>query len=428
MANASPHTHPLLPWYTYDEISKLEIKQHGRKIDRFEGYETEEEIKRKLRLQNQYGEFEVVGVDMQGHWLPERGELIVAPRQPMMQSFLQSRYFSDPNQGRRDEEMQLQREREQQLADERRRAEDKQERLLDEQRRAEQRLLEQERELQRDLLEKERLTQENALQIMLETLREKKEVATAGQRDTVEALTRMFEEKSAAVQHMAESQQSTLAAINSQTVNALQREVDSWKSKYDDLRRDLERREDVFRDKEDRMRDKYESEMKRLEDRFENERSRVTDRYEGQLKDLEKDARSQIERLQEKVEDHRRANEDLRDRVRDLELETIRTTFETQAKIKDGPSQRVSDAVALMQAGKDLGVDPATVFKREMGYDDVEEKKPSVVEGILKEAGPFIKQALQTQVLRGMGGGGPPQSGSAGPTSGSMNELPSEEF
>lgn len=143
--------HSILAWYDEELVDKVEIRQGGKRVERFPGYETEEDVKRRLRDMGQTGTFEIVGIDPSGRPLPDKGELIVnAAARPLANLLGSTRHTRAPRSGGGlDQGMFLEHERDRQRAmedtrretearidEERRRLDAEKQRTLEEQRRA----------------------------------------------------------------------------------------------------------------------------------------------------------------------------------------------------------------------------------------------------------------------------------------------------
>jgi hypothetical protein len=223
-------------------------------------------------------------------------------------------------------------------------------------------------------------------------------------------------------------------------MEVLRREVDAWRNKVEDVQREMQRREDLARDAESRMRDKYENQIDTLVTRSDNELQRYQDKIELQQEAAKREHERDIERLQDRLESANRERDDARERTRNLELELLRSGFEfkiNEAELKavntSGPSEHVRDTAELMKVAKEIGVDPGIVFRKEMGYEEDKEdpeKKPGLAESLFKELGPAITQGLKGQLM----GANASQSPGLTNTANSPGEavsplgLPSEEF
>jgi hypothetical protein len=470
---ARAHSHDLLPWYDYDEVAKVEIRQGGRKIERFNGYETEDEIKRSLRDLGHFGTFEVVGIDPDGQWMPNRGEMIVSPKRAPLDNFLRTKFYKSEGDARAASEAQSERDMlayhaserrrlEEDVAEQRRRLEEKQEALFEEQQRhKEDLMLEQQRlaeerfkaqsDAQRKLVEAKEATLRESLAQITETMRERQAQSEQMSRNTLETMTRLFEDKSQTVQGMAESSQAVLTQMFHTQMDVLRREVDSWKSKTDDLQREMARREDLTKEREERLREQFEQRLENQQSKYENEIERYRDKAEMQTEALKSETRRELERyedkyvaqiraLEEKLVRAEREKEEVKDRTRQLEIELIRSGFEfkvaeTEMRAQTaGPSEHVRDTAELMKVAKEIGVDPSIVFKKEMGYDDdpiepKEEKKTGLAESLFKEIGPALTEGLKSQLMGGTPQAKPASTNVENAAGGSSPlGLPSEEF
>jgi chromosome segregation ATPase len=427
MSRGENHQHPILSWYEYDEVHRIEIRQGDRKIDRFYGYETEEDVKRQLRANGHSGEFEVIGIDERGNYLPSRGEIVVAqPGRPLTGLLARTSHYRGGGEEsgatvptkllEHDAERQRQaaREREAML---RRQEEMYEERLEEREEAAEERI----RIAEEAAEEKVRLAEERAARIEEESRRE---VDSLRDQSTamLDKLQGGFDDRTQATEQFSQMQQSILSTTLTAQVKQAQADAQTWRDKYDHAQNQYDRlRNETYQDKE-QLRSELERERARLRERYEDLERDVRNRWEAEERRLIGEHRQKLERLEDKLEDMRDERDELKDRNRELESKIHEVTLLAQMlKPEDtegGLSQEIKDLKALLPLAKEMGADTNALMRDRLGMPEPEEKEEEkkssldkLVEGLLPN---LLGGGLLTGAVEGGGSGGSSPSAEEG--------------
>ncbi len=424
MSRGENHQHPILSWYDYDEVHRIEIRQGDRKIDRFYGYETEEDVKRQLRANGHSGEFEVIGIDERGNYLPSRGEIVAAMPGRAMAGLLArtSHYRSSGTEEaggampakllEHDAERQRQvaRERDAML---RRQEEIYEERLEEREESAEERV----RIAEEAAEERIRLAEERAARIEEES---RAQVESLRDQSTtmLDKLQGVFDDRNASTEHYSQMQQSILSTTLTAQVKQAQADAQTWREKYDIAQTQYDRlRNETYQDKE-ALRSELERDRTRLRERYEDLERDTRTRWETEERRLTSEHRQKLERLEEKLEDIRDERDDLKDQNRMLESKVNEVTILAQMlkpeDAESGLSQEIKDLKAILPLAKEIGADPNALMRDRLGMPEPETPEPEEKKSSLdKLVEGLLPNLLGGGLLTG-GGGGSSSSGPSG--------------
>ena len=389
----SQDSHHILPWYDYDEVHRLEIRKGSEKVDKFYGYESEEDIKRKLREVGQHGTFIVLGIDDEGRYLPERGEVVVPTTRGKLSNFLKSSHFKSTGPAKTtsgvdptillEHEAQTRRE----LEAVRRAESEKVERKLESARAREEAAREEEKarmeEIHEDRLRLEQEAREQQVALAHDRLTSQREA----QENALKMMREMFEQKAASQGEMSQRNETVLTQVFSGQVVQAQHAAEGWKARCETLERDNRRLYDELRDKAEEGKEALRAAEKA-------ERAKLDDR----VRELEKVHAHDLEREKQAYERLQKENKRLDDKVRELEMEANSLAILSKVQTAAGPSKHVKDLQDLMQMAVSTGVDPSAVLKNHLGWDDVTKEEGGLGQKILENALP--------QLLASFSGGG----------------------
>jgi len=391
------HQHPILSWYKYDEVHRVEIRQGDRKIDRFSGYETEEDVKRYLRSNGHSGEFEVLGIDEQGNYLPARGEIVVSlPGRPMSGLLARTSHFRGDDEGsggpstakllEHDAERQRRAAREREALH-RRQEELYEERIAEREEAAEERV-----RLAEDAAEERVRRAEEAAERVEEEAR--REVVSLREQSTsvLDKLQTVFDDRARSTEEHSNLQQSILSTTLTAQVKQAQADAATWRDRHDAVQSQYDRLRSESYEEQERLRAELERERSRLRERYEDLERDVRNRWEAEERRLVGEHRQKLERLEEKIEDLHEERDDLKDRNRTLESKMAEVTLLAQVMKPDVPdeglSQDIKDLKALLPVTQELGIDSSAIIKDRLNLpEDPEPEKrsplDSLVEGLL---------------------------------------------
>jgi len=408
---AGRDSHPILPWYEYDEIQRVEIRKGSEKIEKFYGYDSEEDIKRKLRDVGQHGTFVVVGIDDENKYMPERGEIVVPATRGKLSNFLQSSHFKGAaikgnGSGGMDPSVLLEHEAQTRRETDaiRQKEQEKVERKLEEARIREEEAREEEKERREELYEERLRIEQEAREQQVSISQERIALERAAQAASLTMMREMFEQKADSQTEMGERSQTLLTTVFSGQVQQAQHSAEIWKAKCETLERENRKLYDDLRDKaeesKDTLRDSERTARTHLDDR-----TRELEKLHATDMDREKAA---YVRLQEE-------NKVLEGKLRELEMEANSLAILAKVQNAAGPSKDVKDLQDLMEMAKVSGVDPSAVLKNHLGWDDVDKKEGGLGQQILESALP--------QLLAGLSGA-PTQQDPQPPQPGAPERLP----
>jgi len=393
----STDSHPLLPWYDYDEVAKVEIRKGSEKVDRFMGFETEEDIKRKLQDLGMHGTFSVIGIDDNGTYMPNRGELMVPSARAPLSNFLQSSHYkSSPAKGAGgfdasvllDHEAQRQREVEEAREKERR----KLEKRLEDAREREELAHSEEKERMEELYEERMRLERESRESAVAAAEERIQGLRSQQSEALSLITGMFEAKSKSVEELAQRNETTMATVFAGQVQQSKSEAELWRQRANQLEADTRRLYDELRDTVSDLKDTHRDEL--AEQRL---------RWEERMERLDQEHRRSIERVDAEVADREKTIRKLEDKLRVAELELTQLTLIHKLNGSAGPSADVRELKDLMEVAQGAGVDPTTVLRNQLGWEDAEKSDQSMGSQLLESLGPTILKSFT-------GGSLPPSS------------------
>lgn len=450
----SEHSHPVLPWYDYDDIAHVEVLKAGKVFERFESYETEEDIKRTLRDMGYTGTFEVRGLDDNLRPLPQRGEIVVSTGRGHLSNLLRKashvKYAETPNkQGPNDKtEVVLEHLRQRETSEERERRE-KERRLeqlyerqnierqqaLEERKAEQERLLERERELERERAERiEREAREAAERAKREaeemTSRAKMEAREAREAAEREA-ERRREEMERRERQVREEAQAKIAALDQMYKAQLDNVKQSSAQEASMLSTALSAQVSQANTQAEIWRQKYESiaeENKRLQERLaetrreaieeiDKEKRRTAERYEDKERDLVSRTEAQIAAAQKRYEDKEAAllqqlelkeatykqrielleeqREEAKEKIRQFELKMVQMDITSQ--IDNAPSHELRETLALIEAGAKHGLDTGKILEQKLGLQDAKKEEKSAINKMIEGMLPTVLPAMAQQ-------------------------------
>lgn len=71
--------HSVFPWYDEELVDKVEIRDSGKRVERFPGFDTIEDIRRKLRDLGHYGTLQAIAIGHDGRPMKDPAEIDVRP-------------------------------------------------------------------------------------------------------------------------------------------------------------------------------------------------------------------------------------------------------------------------------------------------------------------------------------------------------------
>jgi len=384
------HSHPVLPWYEYDDVAYVEVLKGGKVYERFESYETEDDIKRYFRDMGMYGTFEVRGLDEDYRPLPHKGEITITNGNGHLSNFLgKSKRVKFA--GTRDDapksadvtDTVLEHLRQRESAEERERREkerhlaglyerqDAERRAAMEERRAEQeRLLEREREIERERAEKAE--------------REAREAAEKARReaeDKVQSIQRMYEVQLAGLKQSSAQETNMLSNAMSAQVAQANTQAEIWRQKCEMLEADNKRLTERLSDVRDEARKDIERARERMIEQAEDRTRVIEERFA--LK--EEHYKHKIENLESRVEEYK-------DKMREYELQMVQLNMSSQ--MNERPSAEFQETMALLKAGKEYGMDPSKIIEQRLGIEDAKEEKESAIDKIVSGMLPMVAQKV----------------------------------
>jgi len=409
------HGHPILTWYDYDEVHRIELRQGGKKIERFYGYETEDDIKRQLRQNEQYGDFEVIGVDERGNYLPHRGEITVPrPGRAIKGLLAKTKHYrgdtvaSDASSALLEHDA----ERQRQIARERERLMRRNEDLFAERLAEKERIFEERRQqIEEAAEERARMEAERAERIEEEARRQMEEL----QEQSTSALDKLKELYEARLQDASQGSnmtQSVLATSLTAQVKQAEANAAMWRERYDRMEQTYERYKREEREREDRLREQMERERERLREQLDDERTSYRDRIEQAEEKLEREHRMEVSRLEDRIERLKDERDSLKADIAKLEQQVFQIGITTQLGTKDGLSEEAKELRDLLGVAKEHNIDVSEIVRDRLGLPEVQ-KEPekgaldSMIQGLLPKI-------LGDQLPKLPGGGTQNRNDSAG--------------
>jgi chromosome segregation ATPase len=360
------HGHPILTWYNYDEVHRVEVRQGDRKLDRFFGYETEDDIKRALRTNEHFGEFEVIGIDNRGNYLPHRGEIVVARPGRSLKGFLaRTKHYRATDEGDDEpRESAAEAERQRQLARERAALMRKSEELFEER-----------------LEEKERLFEERRREI--EEAAEERARIEASRADRIEEqssvvldqLRDLYESRVSQVSESSNLTQSILTTTLTAQVKQAQSEAAMWRDRYDRLEDTYNRFKQDERDREDRSRMELERERMRLREDSDREKESAREKVEALETRLRSEHKAEVDKLESRIETLKEEKDNLKEEMRDMNQTILQLQLMSRMEAKGGLSSEAKELRDLLGVAKEHNIDVKEIVRDRLGLPEVENEK-----------------------------------------------------
>jgi chromosome segregation ATPase len=332
------HGHPILTWYNYDEVHRVEVRQGDRKLDRFFGYETEDDIKRALRTNEHFGEFEVIGIDNRGNYLPHRGEIVVARPGRSLKGFLaRTKHYRATDEGDDEpRESAAEAERQRQLARERAALMRKSEELFEER-----------------LEEKERLFEERR--------REIEEAAEERARIEASRADRIEEQSSVVLDQLRDLYESRVSQV-SESSNLTQSILTTTLTAQ-------------VKQAEDRSRMELERERMRLREDSDREKESAREKVEALETRLRSEHKAEVDKLESRIETLKEEKDNLKEEMRDLNQTILQLQLMSRMEAKGGLSSEAKELRDLLGVAKEHNIDVKEIVRDRLGLPEVENEK-----------------------------------------------------
>jgi len=413
-ASDSDERHHLLPWYKPSSIREITARQGMNVIEAYPSYFTESDIVMDLLEKGHEGKFRVYGKGPNGKFLPDSAEITVRPKTKLT-SFLEgsSHVRANKNKGGDFDAsilLEHESERQRELDNFRREEVMRHEEMLREQREADERRL-RERQNEMDRLRERQLELErSAAQEARELASKRIEEQRAAAKDQVSSIQRMtehtlqqmqmlFQQKAESAELSATRQEQTLTGAFSSQIAMLKGEIDHWKRRAEDMERRYQDRDEDARRRETEVRERSEREISKAKEYAEEKVRDIEREYRRREEDLTQRMSDRERYLTDKKEDLRQEVENLRESIRGYEMKMMEMGFKVKEATSQGPSRRAAEIKEIASVAQAVGVDPASVFRNELGYAEAE--KRSTLDGLVEQMLPMLAGAFTS---KGSGG------------------------
>lgn len=385
------HSHPVLPWYEYDEVAYVEVLKNGRPIERFEPYQTEEDIKRALREMQYRGTFDVRGLDDNLRPLPHQAQIIVSAGGSGHLTNLLGKTKNvkgiSPEYERQaksdNTSIILEHQRQQQSAEERARREEARrlEQLYERQTADRLQALEERRAEEQRLLERQREIEEERAARVEREAREAAEAARREARERIDSIKAMYEAQLSALQQNTAQESNMLTSMSQAQIAQANAQQEIWRMKCENLEQENKSLIERMNDARDQARSEVDRAKKYAEEAADQRIKMAEERF--QLK--EDHYTSRIEALQERVEE-------LKEKVQNYELKFVQLNLTSQ--IENQPSAEFQETMGLLKVAKEHGIDAGKVIEHRLGMGDVKAEKKSAIDTMVEAMLPMMAQKV----------------------------------
>jgi len=414
------HGHPVLTWYDYDEVHRIEVRQGDKKIDRFYGYETEEDIKRQLRQNEIYGEFEVIGIDSNGNYLPHRGELVVArPGRPLKGLLARTQHYRGEPKESSDgatKVLEHEAERQRQAARERERMMRRSEELYEERLEERERLFEERRRELEEIAEEKARTEAERAALIEEQARQQIEGLQRQSSTVLDQLKSLYDDKMRHVEQSSDTTQTILTTTLTAQVKQAQSEAALWRERFDRIEATYERHKREERDREDRLRSDTEREREQIRQQLLDEKERTRERIDQAEEKMRAEHKSEMARLEDRIEALKEEREGLKAEIIDLKQQLFQVGLTTQFANKGGLSDEAKELRDLLSVAREHEIDVKEIVRDRLGLPEVEKTEKGPLDAMIQGLLPKI---LGDQLPGSRPGG---NQGSSGSSLGAANQ------